>query len=73
MRRFIALLMLAFGAVAATRCGSDGITDNSPSVLGTHRLESYASTPPPVVLLAGDPKFEVLADSRRRPRCRPVR
>ena len=73
MRRLIAPLMLAFGTVAATGCGSDGITDNSPSVLGTHRLESYDSTSPPVVLLAGDPKFEVLADSQRRPRCRAVR
>ena len=62
MRRFIALLMLALGTVAATGCGSDGITDNSSSVLCTYRLESYDGTPPPVVLIAGDPKLEVLAD-----------
>ena len=62
MRRFIALLMLAFGTIAATGCGSDGITDSSLSVLGTYRLESYDGTPPPIVLIAGDPKLEVLAD-----------
>lgn len=62
MRRFIALLMLVLSAASATGCGSDGITDNSSSVLGTYRLESYDGTPPPVVLIAGDPKLEVLAD-----------
>ncbi|MEO7712851.1 MAG: hypothetical protein ABIV10_08035 [Gemmatimonadaceae bacterium] len=61
MRRFIALFMLAIGTMTATGCGSDGITD-SPSVLGTYRLETYDGAPPPVVLIAGDPKLEVLAD-----------
>ena len=62
MRRFIALLVLTIGALTATGCGSDGITDSGPSVLGTYRLESYDGAPPPVVLIAGDPKLEVLAD-----------
>ena len=62
MRRFIALLILVLAAASATGCGSDGITDTSASVLGTYRLESYDGTPPPVVLIAGDPKLEVMAD-----------
>ena len=62
MRRIIALLVLVMGAVAATGCGSDSITDNTSSVIGTYRLESYDGAPPPVVLIAGDPKLEVLAD-----------
>ena len=62
MRRIIALLMLVVGTVAATGCGSDSITDNTSSVIGTYRLESYDGAPPPVVLIAGDPKLEVLAD-----------
>ena len=62
MRRFIALFSLVLAVVAATGCGSDGITDSSSSILGTYRLESYDGTPPPVVLLAGEPKLEVLAD-----------
>ena len=62
MRRITALLALVMGAVAATGCGSDSITDNTSSVIGTYRLESYDGAPPPVVLMGGDPKLEVLAD-----------
>lgn len=62
MRRILALLMLVVGTVAATGCGSDSITDNTSSVIGTYRLTSYDGAPPPIVLFAGDPTLEILAD-----------
>ncbi|HET9012039.1 MAG TPA: hypothetical protein VFN38_09520 [Gemmatimonadaceae bacterium] len=62
MRRLLSFVLLMFAPVVLAGCGSDSITDPSASVAGTYSLASFDGAAPPIVLLDGDPRIEVVSD-----------
>lgn len=62
MRRVLALALLALVPALAAGCGGDSISDAGPTLSGRYALATFDGAPPPLVLLDGDPKVELLAD-----------
>ena len=62
MRRLISFFLLLLAPVVVAGCGSDSISDPGPSVAGIYSLASFDGTAPPIVLLDGDPRIEVVSD-----------
>ncbi len=62
MRRLLAFALLLFAPVVIEGCGSDSVTNPAESAVGTFSLSSVDGGPLPLLIIAGEPKLEVLSD-----------